>query len=244
MPCGLNTYGWPAAPRRPSRRNADCGGWGGRGCRGSGTGPCCGCGTRWLAYSGGQGITIATVCHGEAQLAARWGEHGKQTILDTSGVKIFMPGITATSTLDTASKLAGDTAYTEHGQQHSTRHPILTDAMVRQMPTGYALVLRGGLSPVICRVPVAWRNWRYLLARLRGRHIAAVRAAPMTLDAEPLAVLEFPSPGTGPWPGESLRAAPASPAAQHPWNTHADGNGSNGHSASGKHDGAGGDHDD
>jgi len=194
----------------------------------------------WLADSGGQGITIATVCHGEAQLAARWGEHGKQTIMDTSGVKIFMPGITATSTLDTASKLAGDTAYTEHGQQHPGRHPILTDAMVRQMPAGYALVLRGGLSPVICRVPVAWRNWRYLLARLHGRHIAAVRAAPTTLGAEPLAELEFTSPGTGPRPGEEFRAAPTSPAAQHPWNARADGNGSNGHGASG----TGGDHDD
>lgn len=185
----------------------------------------------WLADSGGQGITIATICHGEAQLAARWGEYGKQTILDTSGVKIFMPGITAPSTLDTVSKLTGDTAYTEHGQEHSTRHPILTEAMVRQMPDKYELVIRGGLSPVICRVPVAWRNWRYLLARLRGRHIAAVHAAPTTADSEPPAALDPVQPGAGPWVGEDFRAAPVSPETPHPWNTST---GPNGHSANGK----------
>jgi hypothetical protein len=194
----------------------------------------------WLADSGGQGITIATVCHGEAQLAARWGEHGKQTILDTSGVKIFMPGITATSTLETASRLAGDTAYTERGQEHFTRHPILTDAMVRQMPAGYALVLRGGLSPVICRVPVAWRNWRYLLARLRGRHIATVHAAPPVLGTEPLAELEPVPPGQATWPEAEFRAAPVRPGAQHPWDAAADGNGPDGHGANGQGSDAGG----
>jgi type IV secretion system protein VirD4 len=198
----------------------------------------------WLADSGGQGITIATVCHGEAQLAARWGEHGKQTILDTSGVKIFMPGITATSTLETASRLAGDTAYTERGQEHCTRHPILTDAMVRQMPAGYALVLRGGLSPVLCRVPVAWRNWRYLLARLRGRHIATVQAAPTVLGTEPLAELEPVPPGTVPRPEAEFPAETVRPGAQHPWDTAADGNGPNGHSANRNGSDAGGGHDD
>jgi hypothetical protein len=197
----------------------------------------------WLADSGGQGITIATVCHGEAQLAARWGEHGKQTILDTSGVKIFLPGITATTTLGTASQLCGDTAYTEHGQEHSTRHPIVTDAMVRQLPTGYALALRGGLAPVICRVPVAWRNRRYLLARLRGRHIATVHAAATAVGAEPLAGLEPVAPDAGPWPGTGFRPAPARPGAPHPWDTAA-GSGPNGHGANGPGSGAGGDHDD
>ena len=155
-----------------------------------------------------------------------------------------MPGITATSTLEAASRLVGDTAYTERGQEHSTRHPILTDAMVRQMPARYALVLRGGLSPVICRVPVAWRNWRYLLARLRRRHIATVRAAPTVLSPEPLAELERVPPGTVPWPGAEFRAAPLRPETQHPWNTDTDGHGSNGHGANGNGSEAGGGHDD
>jgi type IV secretion system protein VirD4 len=170
----------------------------------------------WLADSGGKGITIITVCHGEAQLADRWGEHGKQTILDTSGVKIWLPGITATATLEAASKLAGDTAYTERGQEHATRHPIMTDAMVRQLPAGYALVIRGGMSPVIVRIPVAWQDLRYLLARLRGGAVAEVHAAPPVDAAIPAADVVVPA---DPWPlDDSFRPAPMSPGAPHPWN--------------------------
>lgn len=118
------------------------------------------------------------------------------------------------------------------------------EAMVRQMPAGYALVLRGGLSPVICRVPVAWRNWRYLLARLRGRHIATVQAAPTVLSTEPLAEPEPVAPGPATWPGGEIRAAPVRPGAQHPWDVAAGGNGPNGHGADGKGGDAGGGHDD
>ena len=76
----------------------------------------------WLADSGGKGITIITVCHGEAQLADRWGEHGKQTILDTSGVKIWLPGITATAH-------AG-------GRQQARRRHRLHRARPRAQPPG------------------------------------------------------------------------------------------------------------
>jgi type IV secretion system protein VirD4 len=191
----------------------------------------------WLADSGGKGITIITVCHGEAQLADRWGEHGKQTILDTSGVKIWLPGITATATLEAASKLAGDTAYTEHGQEHATRHPIMTGAMVRQLPAGYALVIRGGLSPVIMRIPVAWQDLRYLLARLRGRAVAEIHAAPPVDATIPVADAMV---AAGPWPpGEGFRPAPVSPGAPHPWNKtstarRANGNGHDGNGHAGE----------
>ena len=57
----------------------------------------------WLSDSGGKGIQVCAVAHGEAQLAGRWGEQGKQVVLDTSSVKLFLPGITDTTTLDAAS---------------------------------------------------------------------------------------------------------------------------------------------
>jgi hypothetical protein len=116
--------------------------------------------------------------------------------------------------------------------------------MVRQIPAGYALALRGGLSPVLCRVPVAWRNWRYLLARLRGRQIATVQAAPTVLGTEPLADLEHVPAGTAPWPGAEFPAEPVRPGAQHPWDTAADGNRPNGQSANRKGSDAGGGHND
>ena len=53
----------------------------------------------WLADSGGKGIQIITVAHGEAQLRARWGRDGARIILDTSGAKIWLPGISDPDTL-------------------------------------------------------------------------------------------------------------------------------------------------
>ena len=67
----------------------------------------------WLADSGGKGIQIITVAHGEAQLRGRWGINGARVIMDTSGAKIWLPGISDTDTLDAASRLCGTTAMKE-----------------------------------------------------------------------------------------------------------------------------------
>ena len=37
----------------------------------------------WLSDSGGKGIQVCAVVHGEAQLAGRWGDYGRQVVLDT-----------------------------------------------------------------------------------------------------------------------------------------------------------------
>src|SRR5256886_5883718 len=73
----------------------------------------------WLSDSGGKGIQVCAVVHGEAQLASRWGDHGKQVVLDTCSVMVFLPGITDTKTLDTASKLCGHAAWRERGEERS-----------------------------------------------------------------------------------------------------------------------------
>ena len=67
----------------------------------------------WLADSGGKGIQLIPVAHGEAQLRTRWGKDGAQVVLDTCGVKIWLPGITDTATLKMASELCGQAAFTE-----------------------------------------------------------------------------------------------------------------------------------
>ena len=42
--------------------------------------------------------------------------------------------------------------------------------MIRQLPAGFALVIRGGCAPVIARLPRAWKNPAYRRAR-HDRHI-------------------------------------------------------------------------
>jgi len=132
----------------------------------------------WLSDSGGKGIHVVAVVHGQAQLAGRWGEHGRQVVLDTSSVKVFLPGITDVTTLQAASTLCGQASWKVRGQDHATRHDVATPDMIRQLPAGFALVIRGGCAPVIARLPRAWKNPAYLRARRDGEFpTAAVRAA-------------------------------------------------------------------
>ena len=107
----------------------------------------------WLSDSGGKGIQVIAVVHGEAQLTGRWGDHGRQVVLDTSSVKVFLPGITDVTTLDAAAKLCGQASWKVRGQDHASRHDVATPDMIRQLPAGFALVIRGGCAPVIARLP-------------------------------------------------------------------------------------------
>ena len=122
----------------------------------------------WLSDSGGKGIQVVAVVHGEAQLTGRWGDHGRQVVLDTSSVKVFLPGITDTTTLQAASTLCGQASWKVRGQDHATRHDVATPDMIRQLPAGFALVIRGGCAPVIARLPRAWKNPAYRRARRHG----------------------------------------------------------------------------
>jgi hypothetical protein len=161
---------------------------------------------KWMADSGGKGIQIVTVAHGEAQLASRWGEHGKQAIIDTAGVLMLLPGIKDNDTLRMASELCGTVAYRQRGQEHDNQYEVLTPAMIRQLPRGRALVIRGGLSPVITTLPRVWRQHAYRAARRRGLQVAQlVQAAP------PLALSGPEDWGSAALPVARLRTAGVAP---------------------------------
>jgi type IV secretory pathway TraG/TraD family ATPase VirD4 len=141
----------------------------------------------WLSDSGGKGIQVVAVVHGEAQLAGRWQDHGRQVVLDTSSVKVFLPGITDTTTLEAASTLCGQASWRVRGQDHSTRHDVATPDMIRQLPAGFALVIRGGCAPVIARLPRAWKNPAYRRVRHEQPILPSVfpPAAPMIAELPP-----------------------------------------------------------
>ena len=143
----------------------------------------------WLADSGGKGIQVIAVAHGEAQLAERWGDHGRQIVMDTCSVKMFLPGITATGTLEMASTLCGQASWKVRGQDHATRHDVATPDMIRQLPAAFALVIRSNCAPVIARLPQAWKNPAYRRARRLGHAPAATAGRPRTRR------IEYPEPG-------------------------------------------------
>jgi type IV secretion system protein VirD4 len=157
----------------------------------------------FMADSGGRGIQLAIVSHGLGQLRERWGEHGAQIISDTAGCKVFLPGITDTALLKAASELCGQIAFFEKGHEHRTRHDICDPAMLRELPDGYALLVRGGRAPVIAKLPRAWTARAYKRARRQGR-----------------AIYQAPTPAADTAARQFTLPAPQAPAATGP-----DGNG-------------------
>lgn len=138
----------------------------------------------WLADAGGQGVQIWSAFHGFSQLEARWKTAGAQAVMDTSNVKVFMPGLADTKTLERACTLAGQAAYREHGEERHSRHPVLTEDMIRMLPMGWALLLRGNHRPVIVHLAKGWKDRQYRQAKRAGTAVA--RLAPLPPAAMPL----------------------------------------------------------
>jgi hypothetical protein len=77
--------------------------------------------------------------------------------------------------------------YRERGTDGRTAdYPVATPGMISGLPMRRALVLRGSMpKPVITHLPMAWHDWSYRWARLRGRTVgplctARVRTAAAT----------------------------------------------------------------
>ena len=106
---------------------------------------------------------------------------------------------------------SGSVAARERGSEFDTRHPIMTEDMIRQLPThrdgtGYAFILRNGLSPVIGRPPVIWRDRSVRRMTRQVRQLALLTAATAQPDRPALRA------GTAGTP----EAFPPSPAAAPP----------------------------
>jgi len=161
-----------------------------------------------LADSGGKGIQIIPVVHGEAQMRSRWHADGSRVIQDTCGVKLILPGVTDPDTLKAASQICGTTALKERGSDDVTRAEVMTPDMISRLPAGYGLVIRGGSAPVVARLCRGWKDRLYRRAKRHGYAVAAITAAPgRPVTPEPPAIggLSLVPPAPKP--------APAAPAA-------------------------------
>jgi hypothetical protein len=87
--------------------------------------------------------------------------------------------------------------------------------MARELPKGRALVIRGGLSPVIVTTPRAWRAPEYRAARRRGQTTAAlvpVAAYRSIAEAVPAGMLPEE-------PALEPAGAPPGDRGDYPWST-------------------------
>jgi hypothetical protein len=106
------------------------------------------------------------------------------------------------------SRLCGDAAYRERGTEgrRTAHYPVATPAMIRRLPKRRALVLRGSAAPVITHLPMAWNDWRYRWARLRGRDVAMAVPAPSLAEPD-VPVPSAMTAGTGAWAAADIEAA-------------------------------------
>ena len=154
-----------------------------------------------LSDAGGRGIRIVTVAHGFSALADRYGKNGAQTIMNTSGVKIWLGGSAEAETLDLITKLAGHMRQYERGKDHHAQHEVIEPSMARSLPPGFALVISGSLAPVVVRLPRYYRLPEYRRAAKHGGTMASLRAVTRPAFQLPTAALPLPAEGqVNGWP--------------------------------------------
>ena len=168
----------------------------------------------WAADAGGQGVQLCLGFHGLAQLKARWGIHGAQTVLDTCGCKIVTPGVSDDDLLRQLSSLCGQVSYREHRRDSwRTWHDVLTIAMLRQLPPQFVVIIRGACSPVIAKLARGWRHREY---RRLARAQRAVAPVPQPGSSERIltlvpALAEEPAAASWPYRRDEHHLYPFSP---------------------------------
>ena len=123
--------------------------------------------------------------------------------------------MTDVATLRAFSELAGEAAYAG-GDKGDIHAPVMTPAMIRQLPMSCALVIRGGLSPVVARLPMVWKDSAYRTARRQGWATAAL--SPPAAQAIPS--LSEPELAASSAPATAQAAEPEpelADAAPYPW---------------------------
>lgn len=127
-----------------------------------------------LSDSAGKGILIEWVAHSISQLEERWGKHGAQTIIATSGLLRLLGGIKNPETLELAAQLCGKT------EGHDGKEvPVVPVDLLRTLPDWRALVIRTNLRPLVVKFRPYWRRWNYRWP-FRNRQVV-----PVTRHAQP-----------------------------------------------------------
>ena len=134
------------------------------------------------------------MCHGLAQLQARWDTARVHAIWDTAGIKVILGGVTDTDTLEDLSRLCGEVALrtrtltvAEDGRRaYATCYQaarVLPPELLRALPEWRALIIRGNLSPVIVRLRMGWRRHDY--GRVRRTGLPPAQRRPLHIAARP-----------------------------------------------------------
>jgi type IV secretory pathway TraG/TraD family ATPase VirD4 len=132
---------------------------------------------KWTADMGGRNIGIHIGVQSTAQLVDRFGHAAADSILTNSGSILIFGGTRSKEDLNTYATLLGDREATHHSWDHagrlhsvSTRTvPVLSPALISQLPAQHVVIIRRGMSPMIGRVQMAWKRAEVKAAKRAAR---------------------------------------------------------------------------
>ena len=166
-----------------------------------------------LSDSAGKGVLIMPVAHSRSQLEEKWGEAGAKTVWNCCGTKVILGGSADTDLAEEVSVACGEVFLPAGDDEKPVR--VVPPDFVRRVPSGWALVLRMELSPVVVKFRPAWKQLAYRLRLslpVPDLTPLSPTAAAHDLDLNSTTPLELPElTETGSGPGEE--AAPGFPFA-------------------------------
>jgi type IV secretion system protein VirD4 len=124
----------------------------------------------WSTWAAGCGIRLHIYAQAFAQLVQRWGQAGAEVLWQACDVKIVYGGSSedilcrlvehacGEVRLRGADEVSRGPGGSEHRRATWKTELVLPYAMVRRLPAGWAVVIRGGCLPVIVRTEQYWRR--------------------------------------------------------------------------------------
>ena len=126
-----------------------------------------------MADGGGRGMSTWAFVQSFAQLRARWGRDGADSIWGASSIKLLLGGCTEADDLGRISRVVGDRRVRR--QSHSSpgglvaraqvststsmeREPILPVEALARIPVGKALLLYRAVPPALVGLPAWWER--------------------------------------------------------------------------------------
>jgi len=155
--------------------------------------------------AGGNGIILIVAFQSRADMAEVWGPHGAARLITNCGVRILFGGTADADELRDWATLAGERDeeaenFDQSGNStgHSTRKvPVLATSILAKPGDGLATVFHSDMSPVIGRMPKAWRRpdvRNTLRWRLVGRPVNRWRAGAAPKPAQRPPTVHNPTP--------------------------------------------------
>jgi hypothetical protein len=140
---------------------------------------------RWTADMGGRNIGIHIGVQSAAQLVDRFGRAAADSILTNAATILIFGGTRSRDDLATYSMLVGDREETQQHWDHigrvsstTTRTvPVLSPALISQLPAGQVVVIKRGMFPMIGRAQMAWKRAEVKAAKREARWVRRNDAA-------------------------------------------------------------------